>query len=91
MPPSAATIASAQGDLPSLEALAEQGSALLLEVDAAVGATPLHVAARRGQHAAAAWLVEVRRMSRAASAPCPLAHLRRHALCTAARRFGGCR
>ena len=72
MPPSAATIAAAQGDLPSLEALAEQGSALLLEVDAAVGATPLHVAARRGQHAAAAWLIEVRRMSRAASVPCQL-------------------
>ena len=70
MPPCAATIAAAQDDVAALSALLEQeraeadaadavpGGSSLLEVDAAVGATPLHIAARRGHCAAVTWLLE---------------------------------
>ena len=59
MPPSAASIAAAQGDVGLLEAvLISADAASLTELDSAVGATPLHIAARRGHCAAAAWLLE---------------------------------
>ena len=59
MPPSAASIAAAQGDVPLLEAvLTSADAASLTQLDAAVGATPLHIAARRGHCAGVAWLLE---------------------------------
>ena len=64
-PPSAASIAAAQGDVASLEGVLAEATAAddgvctaLTQLDPAVGATPLHLAARRGHCAAAVWLLE---------------------------------